>query len=173
MASFSMIKKDHQFHVHDSDGIELADIHALQATHFEKGHAFVYTSRTDDQSIHVGIQKGRLIFADYLLQVADQTFSLQDHKGKSLLYFAVSGVINGKNIYIEEDWDGHIELKVEKEKIGLIKPYTIRKGAKIDIFNEADQDFYLPILSLFYFMFQIYKKESEFVEDLIEEALDL
>ncbi|WP_306985668.1 hypothetical protein [Alkalicoccobacillus murimartini] len=51
--------------------------------------------------------------------------------------------------------------------------YSIRKGAKIDVFNEANQDFYLPILSLFYFMFQIYKKESDFVEDLIEEVFDL
>jgi hypothetical protein len=168
---YSLIRKGHEFLVHDSEGIELADVRVLKADAFEKGHAFIYTRHLDQQSILVGIKKGRLLFAQYDYQIGDQSYSLQDHKGKSLIYYAVSGIVDGKTIYIEEDWDGGLELKVEKEKIAKLKPYSVRKGAEITFICGKEQDLYLPLLSLFYFMFQIYKKEVAFVEDLIEEAL--
>lgn len=168
-----MIRKGHEFLVHDSEGIELAVVRVLKADAFEKGHAFIYTRHLDQQSIHVGIKKGRLLFAQYDYQIGDQSYSLQDHKGKSLIYYAVSGIVDGKTIYIEEDWDGGLELKVEKEKIAKLKPYSVRKGAEITFISGKEQDLYLPLLSLFYFMFQIYKKEVAFVEDLIEEALEM
>ncbi|MEK4566899.1 hypothetical protein MKX54_19655 [Alkalihalobacillus sp. FSL R5-0424] len=117
MDTYSLIRKGHEFLVQDSDGIELADIRVLKADAFEKGHAFIYTQHSDDQSMHVGIKKGRLLFAQYDYQVGDHSYSLQDHKGKSLIYYAVSGIVDGKMIYIEEDWDGGLELKVDKERI--------------------------------------------------------
>ncbi|WYP26503.1 hypothetical protein NSQ54_19600 [Alkalihalobacillus sp. FSL W8-0930] len=171
MDTYSLIRKGHEFLVQDSDGIELADIRVLKADAFEKGHAFIYTQHSDDQSMHVGIKKGRLLFAQYDYQVRDHSYSLQDHKGKSLIYYAVSGIVDGKMIYIEEDWDGGLELKVDKEKIAKLNPFPVRKGAELTFISGKEQDVYLPLLTLFYFMFQIYKKEVAFVEDLIEEAL--
>ncbi|TSB47489.1 hypothetical protein [Alkalicoccobacillus porphyridii] len=172
MSSFSMIKKDQQFLVCNSDGVVLAEIHKLHAAPYEKGHAFIYKSKDNASAIHLGIKKGRLLFAQYLLQIESESYTLQDHKAKTLLYFAVSGKINGKQIDVEENWNEHIDLRVAGEKVAILKPYAIRSGANIDIVHEAKNELYLSILALFYFMYQIYKEETAFVEDLIEEALE-
>ncbi|GAA0372378.1 hypothetical protein [Bacillus horti] len=172
MTTFSMIKKEQQFHIYNSDGVKLAEVRKLHAEHYEKDHAFVYKSRNDDRFVHLGVKKGRLLFAQYLLQFDHESYLFQDHKAKTLLYYAVSGSIKGKPIYLEENWDGHIELKEDGDKVAILKPYLIRSGADIEILQEADNELYLPILTLFYFMYQIYKKESDFIDDLIEEVVD-
>ncbi|HLR07718.1 MAG TPA: hypothetical protein VK136_00425 [Bacillota bacterium] len=89
----------------------------------EKGHAFSF-SINDDRSIQMGIQKRRikdLLVPTYMIHMEDRQYNLRDKPIKNLLYFCVEGDIDGQSIKIEENWNGHIEVRADDTHIATIK----------------------------------------------------
>ncbi len=135
----------------------------------EKGTTFVFEQ--EGVRARLGIKKGRLLFAAYRFQLNGEEFQLKDNKLNSVLYFCVSGTIHGKIWQIEENWDQEIEVSVDGKKVALIKPKSFL-GADLLIDAEASRHPLLFSLTcLMYFMLKIYREETEFIEDVMEEFL--
>lgn len=135
----------------------------------EKDTTFVFEQ--EGVKATLGIKKGRLLFATYRFQINGEEFQLKDNTLNSVLYFCVSGTIHGKKLRIEENWDQEIEVRVDGKKVALVKPKSFL-GADLLIDAEASRHGLLFSLTcLMYFMLKIYRKESEFIEDIIEEFL--
>lgn len=112
-----------------------------------------------------------MLFAAYRFQLNGEEFQLKDNKLNSVLYFCVSGTIHGKIWRIEENWDQEIEVSVDGKKVALIKPKSFL-GADLLIDAEASRHPLLFSLTcLMYFMLKIYREETEFIEDVMEEFL--
>ncbi|WP_230191151.1 hypothetical protein [Paenibacillus sp. CECT 9249] len=133
----------------------------------EAGKTFVL-ERNGDQAV-LGIQKGRLVFANYRFQIDGEEFILKDNAVNSLLYFCVDGTAFGKKLRIEENWDEEIEVKVDGRKAALMKPNTISLEATIVMDEEVAGDWMLFSLTcLMYFMFMIYKDETDIIESIFD-----
>ncbi|PAF15519.1 MAG: PRC domain-containing protein [Shouchella clausii] len=135
----------------------------------EKGTTFVFEQ--EGVKATLGIKKGRLLFATYRFQVNGEEFQLKDNTLNSMLYFCVSGTIDGKKWRIDENWDQELDVSVDGKKVALIKPHSFL-GADLLIDAEASRHPLLFSLTcLMYFMLKIYREETEFIEDVMEEFL--
>src|SRR5690625_3982359 len=136
----------------------------------EKGHTFSY-SINDDQTVRMGIQKRgikSLFVPTYLIDMEDKKYTLKDQPVKNLLYFCVEGEIDGQIIKIEEKWSGDIEVKVDDDQIATIILNELTFKTTIHIVNHIKETSILfAITILMYFMFKIYKDESEFIKELL------
>lgn len=136
----------------------------------EKGHAFTFIAN-DGTTVAMGIKKRKIkdfLTATYVIRTEKETYTLKDKAGHSLLYFCVAGDIDGKPIQIEENWSGDIEVKVEQTHVATIK--TDDFSLKTDVLVEkhiSEQSLFFPITILLYFMYKVYKNESEFIEDIL------
>ena len=154
----------------NNDDHVIAEVKKLSFSGNEKGKTFVL-EQNGEQSI-LGIKKGRLIFATYRFQINDEEFILKDNPVNSILYFCVNGVIHGKKLRIEENWNKEIELKVDGQKVALIKPKSLALEATVLMNEEALHHSQLFSLTcLMYFMYKIYKDETEIIENMIGEWL--
>ena len=136
----------------------------------EKGSAVSFTSHKGF-GIRMGIKKRNiknLLAAAYVIETEEKTYYLKDKPGNSLLYFCVVGNIDGQNIRIEENWGGEIEVKIDQIPIATIKSNELTLKTIVhteDDINETSLLF--AVIILMYFMYKIYKNESEFIENLL------
>src|SRR5690625_44528 len=137
----------------------------------EKGHAFSFSTNNDDRSIQMGIQKRRikdLLVPTYLIHMEGRQYNLRDKPIKNLLYFCVEGDIDGQSIKIEENWNGHIEVRVDDTHIATIELNEFTFKTTIYIANNiVETSILFAVTILMYFMFKIYKDESEFIQELL------
>src|SRR5690625_3171123 len=138
----------------------------------EKGHAFSYSTKAkDDETVRMGMQKRgikNLFVPTYLIDIDDKKYTLKDKPVKNLLYFCVEGEIDGQIIKIEENWSGHIEVRVDDVKIATIILNELTFKTSIQLVNNIKETSILfAITILMYFMFKIYKDESEFIQELL------
>jgi len=136
----------------------------------EKGHAFSFTSQ-DDFSVMMGIKKRGIrnfLVATYFVQFNEKNYVLKDKIGNHLFYFCVTGNIEDKEIKVAENWSGDVEVMIDRTRIAIIKPGDIISKAilymKDDIHESSP---YFGISILMYFMYKIYKNESDFIEELL------
>ena len=145
--------------------IEKADISGC-----EKGNVVSFTAHNGSQ-IKIGIKKRNiknLLVATYIIETEEETYFLKDKPGNSLLYFCVVGNIDGQDIRIEENWNSEIEVKIDNIHVSTIKAndFTFKTTIFIeDNINESSLLF--AVVVLMYFMYKIYKNESEFIENLL------
>ena len=145
--------------------IEKADISGC-----EKGNVVSFTAHNGPQ-IKIGIKKRNiknLLVATYIIETEEETYFLKDKPGNSLFYFCVVGNIDGQDIRIEENWRSEIEVKIDKIHVSTIKAneFTFKTTIFIeDIINESSLLF--AVIILMYFMYKIYKNESEFIENIL------
>lgn len=152
----------------DDEDRVIAEIMKAPILGYEKGNSFVL-KRNGEQTV-LGIKKGRLVFASYRFQINSEEFILKDNTINSLLYFCVDGVVHGKKLRIEENWDHKLEVKVDGQKVALIEPNAFSLGATILMDEEASRDLLLFSLScMMYFMYKIYKDETKIIESMFDE----
>ena len=145
--------------------IEKADISGC-----EKGHVFSFTAN-DGTMVVMGIKKRGIknfLAATYVIRTAGKTYALKDKVGNSLLYFSVVGDLDGKNIRIEENWSGEIEVKIEQAHIATIKAneFTFETTILIED-NICESSIAFAVTVLMYFMYKVYKSESELIESIL------
>ncbi|MDY0404489.1 hypothetical protein P5G51_002865 [Virgibacillus sp. 179-BFC.A HS] len=148
----------------------IAEVKKLSFSGNEKGKTFVL-EQNGEQTI-LGIKKGRLIFATYRFQINGEEFILKDNPVNSIFYFCIDGMIHGKKLRIEEKWKKEIGLKIDGNEVALIKPESLGFGATILMNEETSRHSDLFSLTcLMYFMYKIYKDETEIIENMIGEWL--
>lgn len=145
--------------------IEKADISGC-----EKGLAFTFTAN-DGTTVAMGIKKRDIknfLAATYVIRTEGETYTLEDKAGNSLLYFCVIGDIDGKNIRIEENWSKEVEVKVDQTHIATIKPddFSFKTIILVED-NISEASTFFAVTVLMYFMYKIYKNESEFIENIL------
>lgn len=145
--------------------IEKADISGC-----EKGHVFSFTN-TNGLTVRMGIKKRGIrnfLFATYVIKTEKETYLFKDKPGNSLLYFCVKGDINGQDIQIEENWSKEIEVKLDKIHIATLKTSDLTFRTTI-LFedNILESTIHFAVTVLMYFMYKIYKNESEFIENIL------
>lgn len=140
---------------------------------YEKNHVFTYTSLDEQVKVTVGIKKAgisRLLMARYGIITGNDTFELKDKLGNNILYFCVTGEIDDQKVLFEENWDGNIELKLNKEKVGLIKQKQYELIANFQFTEQIKENSLMfAVTVLMFFMWKIYKDESEIIEALLLE----
>jgi|SRR5690625_119129 len=145
--------------------IEKADISGC-----EKKSAVSFTAYKGPV-IKIGIKKRNiknLLVASYIIETEEKTYFLKDKPGNSLLYFCVVGNIDDQDIRIEENWSSEIEVKIDQVHIATIKANEFT--FKTTILTEDkiyESSLLFAIIILMYFMYKIYKNESEFIENIL------
>src|SRR5690625_682252 len=145
--------------------IEKADISGC-----EKGNVVSFTAHNGSQ-IKIGIKKRNiknLLVATYIIETEEETYFLKDKLGNSLLYFCVVGNIDGQDIRIEENWNSEIEVKIDQIHIATIKAneFTLKTTILVEE-SIYETSFLFAVIVLMYFMYKIYKNESEFIENIL------
>jgi|SRR5690625_728113 len=145
--------------------IEKADISGC-----EKSSVVSFTAHNESE-IKIGIKKRKiknLLVATYIIETEEGTYLLKDKPGNSLLYFCVVGNIEGQDIRIEENWSNELEVKIDKIHIATIKAneFTFKTTILIDD-NIYESSLLFAVIILMYFMYKIYKSESEFIENIL------
>lgn len=136
----------------------------------EKRSVLSFTAQKGSE-IKVGIKKRNiknLLVATYIIETEEKTYFLKDKPGNSLLYFCVVGNVDGQDIRIEENWSSEIEVKIDKIHVATIKPNEFTFKTTILTEDNMDESSLLfAVIILMYFMYKIYKNESEFFENLL------
>lgn len=144
-------------------------IQAVEMDGCEKWSSFSFTSH--EYSVKMGIQKRKvknLLAPTYVIRTVDEQFTLKDNFGKNLLYFSVTGDINGTRITIEENWDGNIDVKSNGDLPGIIILRDFALQTEIQVAKDIDErSLYFAIVVLMYFMYKRYREESDFIEELL------
>lgn len=145
--------------------IEKADI-----TGCEKRSVVSFTAHKGSE-IKIGIKKRNiknLLVATYIIETEEKTYFLKDKPGNSLLYFCVVGKIDEQDIRIEENWSSEIEVKIDQIHIATIKAneFTLKTTILTED-NIYESTLLFAVTILMYFMYKIYKNESEFVENIL------
>ncbi|BFH62700.1 hypothetical protein [Paenibacillus azoreducens] len=154
----------------DDEDHVIAEVMKTSISGNEKGNTFVL-KRNGEQTA-LGIKEGRLIFASYRFQINGEEFILKDNTVNSILYFCVDGMLHGKKLRFEENWDHKIEVKVDGKKVALIEPNAFSFGATFFMDEKASRDLLLFSLTcMMYFMFKIYKDETEIIESMFDGEL--
>lgn len=136
----------------------------------EKRHVFSFTDNNDN-TVRMGIKKRGIknfLAATYVVKTENNTCFLKDKPGNSLLYFCVEGDIGGRDIRIEENWSKEIEVKIDQIHIATIKTNYLTLNTTIlteDSVSESSIHFAVTVLM--YFMYKVYKNESEFIESIL------
>jgi len=136
----------------------------------EKKHVFSYTNN-NGYTVRMGIKKRsikNLLVATYVIKTERNNYFLKDKPGNSLLYFCVEGDIDGKDIRIEENWSKEIEVKIGQIHIATIKTNDLTlKTTILTEDNIWESSIHFAVTVLMYFMYKIYKNESEFIESVL------
>lgn len=145
--------------------IEKADIPEC-----EKGHVFSFTAN-DGATVVMGIKKRGIknfLVATYVIRAEEKSYTLKDKAGNSLLYFCVQGDIDGRNIRFEENWSKEIEVKIDQTHRATIKldDFSCKTIILVED-NICESSLLFGVTVLMYFMYKIYKDESEFVESIL------
>lgn len=121
--------------------------------------------------VRVGIKKRTLknfISSSYIIESDTQTYRLKDKPWNSLLYFCAEGDISGDKLLIEENWSGELEVKVNGLHSARIKTNELTLRTSLFIEDSVPESSLLfSIIVLMYFMYKIYKQESEFIEEIL------
>lgn len=145
--------------------IEKADISGC-----EKGRVFSFTDN-NEITVRMGIKKRGIrnfLVATYVIKTERKTYFFKDKPGNSLLYFCVEGDIDGQDIRIEENWSEEIEVKMDQIHIATIKVNDITfKTTILTEDNIYESSIHFTVTVLMYFMYKIYKNESEFIESIL------
>ncbi|NGZ75286.1 hypothetical protein [Saccharibacillus alkalitolerans] len=137
----------------------------------ERKNTFAYWPEGGREPYLLGIRKRGitdLLAVSYALTGPGSAGSFRDKSGNSLLYFCVTGMLDGVEVRIEENWDEELEIKTAGRLTALIKQegFSLRTALQID--EAAEENSSLFALSLMaVFMFNVYKKESAFIEELL------
>lgn len=154
----------------DNEGNTIADILKTSVPENEKDNTF-FLKQNNKEAV-LGIKKGRVLFATYRFQIDGEEFTFKDNTINSILYFCVDGMIHGKKLRFEENWNEEIDVKLAGKKVALIKPKPLSLGATILIDEEISHNLQLFSLTcLMYFMFKVYKKETDVIESIIDELI--
>lgn len=164
------MKKGKTLTVEDEEKERIGIIEKADITGCEKGHVFSFTDNGGG-TVLMGIKKRGIknfLHATYVIKTERKTYTLRDKVGNSLLYFCVEGDIDGQNIRIEENWGGEIEVKVDQTHIATIKANELTfKTTILMEYNIDESSIFFAITVLMYFMFKIYKNESELIESIL------
>jgi len=136
----------------------------------ERRSVVSFTAHNGSQ-IKIGIKKRNiknLLVATYIIETEEETYFLKDKLGNSLLYFCVVGNIDGQDIRIEENWNSEIEVKIDQIHTATIKAneFTLKTTILVEE-NIYETSFLFAVIVLMYFMYKIYKNESEFIENIL------
>lgn len=165
------LPKNKMLHLENEDKEQVGYIQKEKLPGYEKGNLFSYTSLVGQSKVLVGIRKSglkRFVMAEYGVIVEEQTYTLKDKLGNNFLYFCVLGNLENHTIRIEENWDENVVIKVDKEKVAFIEVGKDFSTVRFQ-FDESisEQSVIFAVTILMYFMFNIYKRETKVVEELL------
>lgn len=164
------LKKDEAIAVVNAEEAAVGSIKKANLKDCEKGHAFSFVTN-EGNTVSMGIKKrglNNLLAATYIIEFGEDTYLFKDKPGNILLYFCVTGELDGEQFRIEENWQQEIEIKVDQALVATIKPNDLTFKTNIQI--DEDISVANPIFGitiLMYFMYKIYKNESGIIEDLL------
>ncbi|MFC0015477.1 MULTISPECIES: hypothetical protein [Allobacillus] len=164
------MKKQNAIQVENSEKESVGSIKKADISGCEKRSVVSFTAHKGSK-IKIGIKKRNimnLLVATYIIKTEEKTYFLKDKPGNSLLYFCVVGNIDGQEIRIEENWNSDIEVKIDHIQIATIK--TDEFTYKTTILTEDsifESSLLFAVTILMYFMYKIYKNESEFIEGIL------
>lgn len=157
-----------KIYILDEKDNKIADIFKVSYPGKEKGSSFVL--RKNREEIYLGTEKGRLLFATYHVDFNGKTWILKDNMIRSTVYFCVDGELHDKKIRFEENWKKEVDVKLDGEKVAIIKPHLYSLEATISMKTEESRDPLLfAVTCLMYFMFKIYQDEVEVIESILDE----
>jgi len=137
----------------------------------ERGSVFSYTVHNGGTFV-MGIKKRgfkNILTPTYLIQTNEKSYTLKDKAWNNLLYFCVTGRMNGYGISIEETWSGDLEVTLDQEQIAIIQTNNLRMNTILIKKDISETSIFFATIILMYFMYKIYKDEADFVEDLLFE----
>ena len=164
------MQKKHAIQVENMANESVGNIEKADISGCEKGNVVSFTAHNGPQ-IKIGIKKRNiknLLVATYIIETEEETYFLKDKPGNSILYFCVVGNIDGQDIRIEENWSSEIEVKTDQVRIATIKAneFTFKTTIRTED-NICESSLLFAVVVLMYFMYKIYKNESEFIENIL------
>ena len=164
------MKKKNAIQVENREKESVGTIEKADITGCEKRSVVSFTAHKGSE-IKIGIKKRNiknLLVATYIIETEEKTYFLKDKPGNSLLYFCVVGKIDEQDIRIEENWSSEIEVKIDQIHIATIKAneFTLKTTILTED-NIYESTLLFAVTILMYFMYKIYKNESEFVENIL------
>lgn len=117
----------------------------------------------------IGRLARRVVAPEYLVVSGDERWTLRDKLGENVLYFAVSGEMAGQRLVARSDWDDSVEVTLDGERVGRLRPATAFEQTEVEI--DASLDPTTPVfgvLLLLVFVHRIHSSESALVEELFE-----
>lgn len=164
------MQKEKALIVENDKSDRIGYIKMIDMDNCEERHSFSFTT-DKDHTVMMGIKKRNItnfFVATYLIRTKKKDYILKDRVGNNFLYFCVNGNINNQSIRIEENWSGNIEIKVDNLHIATLKTNEFSIKTTILIKNDIDEKSILfAVTILMYFMYKIYKNESELIENLL------
>ena len=151
----------------DNEDQTIAEILKTSVPGNEKGKTFIL--KQNGKEAVLGIKKGRLFFATYRFQIDGEEFTFKDNPINSILYFCVDGIINGQKLRFEENWKEEIDVIIDGQKVAFIKPRLSLEATILMDKETISNSLLFSLTCLMYFMFKIYKDESDVVESIIDE----
>lgn len=112
----------------------------------------------------------RLIRPRYLIAQGARTGALADKPGENLLYFALSGTVDGHALTAREDWDGAVHVTVDGTKIARIESRSVLEQTQVEIdVQTIPADILFGTIVLLVFMIRLYKDEAGLIEALFDD----
>lgn len=171
---FTFSNQKNEIDVKNNDNVKIGTIKRIELAGCEKNHSFSFRN-LNEECVKIGIKKRSVkeMFAPKYSIVTDNNhYELQDNAWKNILYFSVSGSVDGEAITIEENWKGAVETVLNDKRIGIVSFGMMSSQINIRVAKEIDTSSLLfAIIMIFPFMFKIYMDEVEFFETIIEELL--
>ena len=164
------MKKKNAIQVENREKESVGTIEKADISGCEKRSVVSFTAHKGSE-IKIGIKKRNIknfLAATYIIETEEKTYFLKDKPGNSLLYFCVVGKIDEQDIRIEENWSSEIEVKIDQIHIATIKAneFTLKTTILTED-NIYESTLLFAVTILMYFMYKIYKNESEFVENIL------
>ncbi|BAC14910.1 hypothetical protein [Oceanobacillus iheyensis HTE831] len=157
-------------HLVDENEKIIGEVTGIRKEGYERKNVFNFKP-VEGSSTIVGIKKRswkNVIQPSYGVIHAEHTYTLKDKLGDNLLYFCVTGVIENDDIFIEENWKEDIIVKVNKQKVAVIRPAKFSGKSVFKIDEQISPDHRLfGLIILMVFMYQIYNKEAAVIMDLL------
>ena len=164
------MKKKNAIQLENEEKESVGTIQKADISGCEKKSVVSFAAHKESE-IKLGIKKRNiknLLVATYIIETEEKTYFLKDKPGNSLFYFCVIGNIDEQDIRIEENWSNEIEVKIDQIHIATIKAneFTLKTTILIED-NIYESSLLFAVTILMYFMYKIYKNESEFVENIL------